>query len=59
MFLFWEKVRSTSYKDADLFYFEKKVRSTSYKDTDLFLFWEKELFTCRLLTFKKEIITIT
>ena len=34
------KLRSTSYKDADLFLFQQKVRSTSYKDADLFLFQE-------------------
>ena len=29
------------------------------EDADLFYIEEKELFTCRSLTFKKEIITIT
>ena len=41
------------------FLIKKKFSSTSNKDADLFLFQEKELFTCRSLTFKKEIITIT
>ena len=42
-FYVWEKSRSTSKIDVDLFYFNIKKKS----------------FTCRLLTFKKEIITIT
>ena len=32
------KLRSTSYKDADMFCFKKKFRSTSHKDADLFCF---------------------
>ena len=55
---FEEKFRSTSKEDANLFYCEEKFRFTSKEDADLFYFEEKELLTCRLLIFKKEIITI-
>ena len=35
-----------------MIYLEEKFRSTSKEDVDLFYFEDKELITCRLLTFK-------
>ena len=41
-----------------MFYLEEKFRYTFKEDVDLFYFEDKELFTYRLLIFKKETITI-
>ena len=59
LFLYWEKFRSTSYENADLFLYWEKFRSTSYKDVDLFCFKKNNCSHADLLTFKKNIITIT
>ena len=53
-----KKIRSTSYKDVDIFFLKEKSRSTSYKDIDLFCFKKNNCSHANLLTFKKKIITI-
>ena len=57
---YWKKNSDLHLRKMQIpFLIKKNFRFRSNKDADLFLFQEKELFTCRLLTFKKEIITIT